>query len=66
MNYFVDINKSIVFSNKNNPIPEVQQQIENWTRISETRYLAIYITPHPKETTDKAIHSLYYMALPCR
>lgn len=60
MNYFVDINKSIVFTNKNNPIPEVQQQIENWPRISGTRYLAIYITPHPKETTDKAIHSLYY------
>jgi hypothetical protein len=60
MNYFVDINKSIVFINKTNPVPEIQQQIENWPRISGTRYLAIYITPRPKETTDKAIHSLYY------
>lgn len=60
MNYFVDINKSIVFKNRNNPLPEIQQQIENWPRISGTRYLAIYVTPHPKETTDKAIHSLYY------
>ncbi|MEI6122706.1 MAG: Piwi domain-containing protein [Bacteroidota bacterium] len=60
MNYFLDIKKSIVFQNLDNPMPEIQQQLENWPRIPGTRYLGIYLTPFPKETIDKDIHSLYY------
>ena len=60
MNYFLDINKSIVFQDLKNPMPEIQQQLEKWPRISGTRYMGIYITPFPKETTEKETHSLYY------
>ncbi len=60
MNYFLDINKSIIFQDLDNPMPEIQQQLEKWPRISGTRYLGIYLTPFPKEITDKNIHSLYF------
>jgi len=60
LNYFLDIDKSIVFRDVINPMPEIIDQLEKWPRVSGTRYMAIYITPHPKETTDKSIHNLYY------
>ncbi|MDD4215315.1 MAG: hypothetical protein PHR81_10930, partial [Bacteroidales bacterium] len=60
MNYFLDINKSIVFQNLKDPMPEITEQLEKWPRISGTRYLGIYITPHTKEVLDKSLHSLYY------
>jgi len=60
LNYFLSIEKSIVFRDANDPMPEIRDQLEKWPRVSGTSYIAIYVTPHPKETTDKAIHSLYY------
>ncbi len=60
LNYFLDINKSIIFKDLDNPMPEIKQQLESWPRISGTTYLAIYLTPHPKEISDKEIHSLYF------
>ncbi len=60
LNYYLNIDKSIVFNDATNPMPEISQQLERWPRISGTRYMGIYVSPHPKETTDKNIHSLYY------
>lgn len=60
LNYYLSTDKSIVFRDAKNPMPEITQQLERWPRISGTRYMGIYVSPHPKETTDKNIHSLYY------
>ncbi|MFZ4799288.1 MAG: Piwi domain-containing protein [Bacteroidia bacterium] len=60
LNYYLDIQKSITFKDLDNPMPEIRHQLANWPRISGTTYLAIYITPHPKEIVDKEIHSLYF------
>ena len=60
LNYFIDIENSIVFNNKTNPLPEIKTQLQSWSRIPGTLYLAIYVTPFPKETTDSSIHSIYF------
>ncbi len=60
MSYYLDINKSIVFHDSQNPIPEIQQQLQKWPFIQGTKYLGIYITPHTKKYPDKDIHSIYY------
>ncbi len=60
LNYYLDIQKSIMYKSIDNPMPEIRQKLEAWPRISGTTYLAIYLTPHPKEIADKEIHSLYF------
>jgi hypothetical protein len=60
MNYYINIKKSIVFTNLDDPIPEIEKQLESWPCKDGTKYLGIYITPHKKENNNKNILGIYY------
>jgi hypothetical protein len=45
MNYYIDIKKSIIFQNNEDPIPEIHQQVISFPRNSRTKYLGIYLLP---------------------
>lgn len=60
MSFYLNIDKSIIFNNLDNPMPEIKQKLSDWPFVSGTTYLGIYITPFNKEIIDKTKRSLYY------
>lgn len=53
-------NFSIKFKNKDNPLPEIQEQLRKRSFVSETHYIAIYVSPHSKHAKDKKQRAVYY------
>lgn len=51
---------SIVFKNKENPIPEIEQKLSERNINPEVKYIAIYITPYGKFEYDKPKREIYY------
>ena len=58
--YFPNKDLAIYYQNKDNPWPEVYEQIINTYFDPDIRYFAIYISPISKETTDKQQKRVYY------
>lgn len=50
----------ITFANKENPIEEIRQQIKDKSYSSDTRYLALYISPYSKNCTDESKKKIYF------
>lgn len=57
-------NLSIVFKNKENPLPEIEQKLnekfKNKLFDSNKRYVAIYLSPHSKWTVNVQSKAIYY------
>jgi hypothetical protein len=57
-------NLSIVFQNKENPLPEIEQKLnekfKNKLFDSSKRYVAIYLSPHSKWTVNVQYKAIYY------
>lgn len=51
---------SIKFTNRDNPIPEIEQQISERAFDPNIKYIAIYLTPFGKFESNKAHRNLYY------
>lgn len=51
---------SIVFKNKDNPIPEIENQLRNRDFTPGVTYIAVYLTPISKFDNDKAKRECYY------
>lgn len=51
---------SIAFTNSNNPLPEIEERLENIDWIPGVKYLAIYLTPIGKYAKDKEQRKIYY------
>ncbi len=51
---------SIAFTDSNNPLPEIEERLENIDWIPGVKYLAIYLTPIGKHAQDKEQRKIYY------
>jgi hypothetical protein len=51
---------SIVFSNKENPLEEIEQKLSQRTIDPDVKYIAIYITPFNKYEADLQKREIYY------
>ncbi len=48
------------FKDRDNPLPEIELFLRNLCKEEGVSYLAIYLTPHSKHTTDKNAREIYY------
>jgi hypothetical protein len=51
---------NISFTNTTNPLPEIEEAIENKPWVQGVKYLAIYLTPIGKHAKDKEQRKIYY------
>jgi hypothetical protein len=51
---------SIVFKDKENPIPEIEQALNTRAFNPEIKYIAIYVTPYSKFEKEKQKREIYY------
>jgi hypothetical protein len=51
---------SIVFKNQQNPLPEIEEYLRKREFKDEIRYIAIYISPIPKDNATKSEKDIYY------
>ncbi|MEQ9403572.1 MAG: Piwi domain-containing protein [Cyclobacteriaceae bacterium] len=58
--YYPQKDLSIKFKNRENPVPEIEQALNNTAFDDGIRYIAIYVSPHSKTTTDKDQREVYY------
>ena len=48
------------FNDKDNPLPEIDNFLQNLQQEEGVTYLAIYLTPHSKHTTNNSAKEIYY------
>lgn len=58
--YHTEKNFSIVFDNKLNPLPKIEEKILNRNFNPDVRFIAIYISPHSKNSRINGAKSVYY------
>ncbi|MBC7382707.1 MAG: hypothetical protein H7296_06880, partial [Bacteroidia bacterium] len=58
--FHTEKNFSVIFNDKDNPIPEIEKVLGQRTFNSDVKYIAIYVTPHSKNVDDEMKHGLYY------
>ena len=51
---------SFMFTDKDNPLPEIVEKLEMRTFDTNKKYVAIYLSPHSKETTNVQHKLIYY------
>ncbi len=51
---------SVVFKNKENPIPEIEQELSKRPFDPEVKCIAIYVTPYSKFEKDRQKREIYY------
>jgi hypothetical protein len=51
---------SISFKNRENPIPEIEQELSNRKINPDIKYIAIYVTPYGKFEYDRQHREIYY------
>ena len=51
---------SIQFTDRENPLPEIETTLSNLTFNADLKYFAIYITPFSRKTTDVDKKEIYY------
>ncbi|MBN1185147.1 MAG: hypothetical protein JXB49_22870 [Bacteroidales bacterium] len=59
--YHTERGFSIVFENKANPIPEIEEKLRDKDFDDEVRYIAIYLSPFNKHVHDSEQRSIYYI-----
>ena len=60
MKYNTEPNLSIVFKNKDNPLSEIEQKLEERVLSDHKKYVAIYLSPYDKWTQHPGHKSIYY------
>ena len=58
--YYTQQNFSIVFSDKDNPLPEIEAELIQRNLEPEVHYFAIYLSPHSKHVRNKESRTIYY------
>lgn len=53
-------NFSIQFSDKENPLPEIESKLQERDFDSDVKYIAVYVTPYDKYEIDKEKRKIYY------
>src|SRR5690554_2220022 len=59
--YFTQPNFSIVFSKKEDPLPEIESKLYSESKFNpDLHYMAIYVSPYHKSTTNSNCNKVYY------
>ncbi len=58
--YYTEDNFSIVFTNKDNPLEEIEREVIQRNFQPDVHYFAIYLSPHSKHNPNREIRSIYY------
>lgn len=58
--YFTVKNFSVVFEDKENPLPEIEKILRKRNFQSSVHYIAIYLSPHGKHVRNKEQKAIYY------
>ena len=60
--YFTQKNFSIAFKDKNDPLPEIREALSSPNRSfdPDIKYIAIYMSPHSKTSSNTDLLSIYY------
>lgn len=53
-------NFSITFTDRQNPLPEIENKLQERELQEDVRYIAIYVTPYGKTEKDKKKREIYY------
>lgn len=53
-------NFSILFNDKENPLPEIENKLQERDLLPDVKYMAVYITPYSKFEMDKEKRKIYY------
>lgn len=48
------------FQNRENPLPEIDEYLSNLKKDEDVTYLAIYLTPHGKHSSNASAKEIYY------
>ena len=57
---YTELGFSISFNNLDNPLPEIEEALRNRVFKNDVQYIAIYVSPHSKNSSSKEHKSLYY------
>lgn len=61
MGYHPAYHLNIAFSDRSNPLPEIEKALQNQQNFShENRYIAFYISPISKQTNDPQLKEIYF------
>lgn len=58
--YYTEKGFSIMFNDKNNPLPEIHEKLSRHSFDPDIKYIAIYVSPHSKTTGNPEYLSIYY------
>ncbi len=58
--YHTEKNFSLIFTDKSNPLPEIETQLRERNFKPDVRYIAIYISPISKDKSDAHQNEIYY------
>lgn len=58
--YYSDRGVAIKFKSRENPVPEIERALKNISFADGVKYIAVYISPYSKNTTDKEQREIYY------
>lgn len=58
--YFAPKDFSIIFKNKDNPLPEIRAQLSDRRFLPDIDYIAIYISPFSRDKCTKAQKGIYF------
>lgn len=58
--YHTQDNFSIIFTDKDNPIDEIERELIQRNFQPDVHYIAIYLSPHSKHHPNREIRSIYY------
>lgn len=53
-------NRHITFSDTDNPLPEIEQKLQQMELKNDVQYVAVYISPIPKDTPDEKKYRVYH------
>jgi len=58
--FYPDLDFNIEFTNKQNPIPEIEHILSERDIKKDVKYIAIYLTPYSIDDTNYEHHEIYY------
>lgn len=58
--FYHDEENSIIYENRDNPIPEVKERLRDFTGKRGIKFIAIYLSPFTKEEKSKERKEIYY------
>jgi hypothetical protein len=60
LNYSIDTDKEIVFTNSDNPLDEIKEKLAIYNFPNDVKFVAVYLSQIPSDEKDEQKHKIYY------